>query len=56
MGALGDYNAKVPYARFWELGGARRGKVFAARPFLRPALVDNLKKMAEVISKEIEEG
>ena len=56
MGGLGDYNARVAYSRFWELGGVRRGTSYPARPFLRPALVDNLQKMAEVIAKEIEEG
>ncbi len=55
-GALGSYRRGLAYAAFWERGGIRKGKHFAARAYLRPSLVDNLQKMAEVMAKEIEDA
>ncbi len=46
VGSLGTMRYDVPYGPFWEFGGK-----YGARPFVRPAIDDNMTKMLEFIGR-----
>lgn len=50
---IGYVGTNVVYGRAWELGFTRLGKSYAPRPFLKPALTDELQNIRSILQEAI---